>query len=187
MVFSRLESIWGLRGIGRLGGRLAWRIWAPITLNRETVSWQTRRINDEVGGKRWLSANPEQEAVPLRELIYGLDHVRHAALICEGLSDCWRLGPGAVACLGMGGITEAQIAALSTIPIRAVCFDDEPRAQIEAAKLASRLAEMPGETYRVELVDGSSGMDPGEASYKKIKRLRAEILGDKESPDWIIQ
>lgn len=186
MVFSGLESIWGLRGIGRLGGNLAWRIFIPATLNGQTVSWMTRRANDQAKTKRWLSALPEQESIPRRELVYGLDHVGHAAIIVEGPSDCWKVGPGAVACLGIGGITEAQIAALSTIPLRAVVFDDEPQAQLEASKLASRLSALPGETIRIELEDGASGMDPGALSTSDVRRLRAEVLGDRSRPDWLL-
>jgi hypothetical protein len=168
------SHLWGLKGIGPDGGNLAWRIFIPIMLHGKPVSWTTRAVGQRQGIARYLTAKPEQEEVSHREVLYGADYVRHAAIVVEGPFDAMRIGPGAVATLGIG-VSDAQINLLSKIPVRAICFDSEERAQRKAREIARRLEPMEGETYTVQL---STGKDPATVQESEIRSLRKKFLDD---------
>lgn len=183
LVSSEMEKLWHLQGTNHRAGRLAWRVVAPVLHHGKEVSWTSRRTGES--GKRWVSAKPEHESWPLGELVYGMQHVTSWAVIVEGPTDVWKVGPGAVACLGLGGMTNAQLLTLASIPNRWVLFDDEPRAQAEASKLCAKLAEFPGSTTRLELEDGFSGRDPGDCSYDEVLELR-QMVGCTREITWIL-
>lgn len=165
-----LAEIWGLQGIG-LAPKYAWRIFIPVIDRGRIVSWTTRSIGT---GVRYLSAPAEMEATPIKETLFGLDLVRHAIVVTEGPFDALRLGPGAVATMGVG-YSETQKAIVSKFPVRAVCFDNEPGAQKRAVRLVQDLAIFPGQTFRVEL----DAKDPGEASEKEVRRLRRSVFKEQ--------
>lgn len=169
---SQVARIWGVRGIG-IHHRLSWRLFIPIHLGGRIVSWTTRSIGSIGGGLRYISAKPTEEEFPLRDLLYGEDHVRHAAIVVEGPIDAWRIGPGAVATFGLG-VSSAQVRRIASFPMRVICFDSEPAAQARAERLCRELAGLPGRTERVEL---ETGADPAEASDVEIRELRAKYLG----------
>jgi DNA primase len=166
-----LKRLWGLQGIG-IAGRLSWRIYIPIVWGGKVVSWTSRSIAENPR-MRYLGAKPEQEAVAAKSILYGGDYVRNSVVICEGATDVWRLGPGAVATLGMSWTAE-QFAWLAWIPVRAVCFDNEPEAQKRARRLADDLAVFPGRTEVVEIETGDDVADADAAEVEEIRRLYLE-------------
>jgi hypothetical protein len=167
------EAIWGVKGLNHLGGRLAWRLFMPVTLRGVPVSWTTRSINHDCPmNRRYIAAKPDEEAIPLHDLLYGGDLVRWAVIVTEGPMDAMRVGPGAV-CLMGNRTTNAQLAALGTVPVRAIVLDSEPAAQRRARKLADMLSLLPGRTERVTL---ETGKDPCAASRREIRELRKRYL-----------
>jgi len=162
-----LVRLWGLQGLGPLAGRLSWRLWIPVHLDGEVVSWTTRAIGD--GDRRYISASPEDEAWPIKSTLYGWDYVRHAVIVCEGPADAWRVGPGAVATHGLA-VSSSQLKLLASVPRRIVCFDNSPVAQRTADGLCEQLRcfPVPGETIRVEI----DADDPGSASMREVVKLR---------------
>lgn len=171
---DRLARLYGVAGIGLEGGRLAWRLFLPVIWHGETVSWTTRAVADTQGA-RYHGARPEQEVLPAKTVLYGGDYVRHAAVVCEGPFDAMRIGPGAVATLGVQW-TEEQKCWLGRVPVRVICFDGEPAAQRRAEELAGRLAAYPGRTAVVRL---ESGPDPASAEQGEIDELRRLYLDEK--------
>ena len=165
----QLEQLWGVKGIG-LATRLAWRIWIPIHLHGEIVSWTTRSISDKAN-LRYITAKVEEESTPAKELLYGADHARHSIVIVEGPIDVWKIGPGAVATLGIS-YSRAQLRRMAEFPLRVVCFDNEPKAQERAMKICHELKDFHGTTKRVVL----RSKDPRSASKWEIKKLRKEFL-----------
>jgi len=163
---NELVSFWRLRAL-KIHDRLSWRIWIPVHFNGEVVSWTTRSIS-ETTRQRYIHARPEQESLPIKTLLYGWDFVRASVIICEGPTDVWRIGPGAVATFGIATSLE-QVRKLSSVPYRIVCFDNEPIAQKAADKLCDTLSNFPGTTLRVCL--GSK--DPGQATQEEITKLRS--------------
>lgn len=162
---DELEQLWGLRGIG-IASRLAWRIWIPIHYRGELVSWTTRAIGN--GGLRYVNAGQREESKSMKSLLYGHDFAGHSVVVVEGPADVWRIGPGAVATLGLQ-TTEDQASLISQFPRRAICFDNEPVAQLRASRLSRQLRDFEGETVVVLL---GRFKDAGEADDKTIETIR---------------
>lgn len=163
-----LSSFWGVQGIG-LTPSLSWRLFIPIHHHGQIVSWTTRAIVDTV--TRYINATEQQESMSAKGLLYGEDHVRHAVIVVEGPTDVWRIGPGAVATMGLG-FSQAQITKLIKYPVRVIVFDNEPQAQRQAHKLCTLLSPFDGKTIKQEL----HAKDPGSASVEEIKELRERYL-----------
>lgn len=169
---DELAERWGVQGIGLLGGKLAWRIFLPLRdQTGRTVSWTTRAIGNVPHGERYRGAKREQSLVPRGDCLGGIEHVRHAAVVCEGMFDSAWVGPGAVWTAGVG-YSRGQIAALAEIPVRAILFDREPAAQRRAHALAARLSVFSGETYVIE----TSGPDPATSPRAEAAEIRARFL-----------
>jgi len=165
---DELIELWGLRAIC-LSAKLSWRLFIPITLNHEMVSWTTRALSKRE--TRYISAAQNQEAIPHKQLLYGEDLTHHAIIVVEGPTDVWRIGPGAVATFGLA-CTSEQIDRIASHPIRAICFDNSVVAQKRAKVLADTLSLLPGETYIAQL----SGDDPDTSPKKEIRQLRKQFL-----------
>jgi hypothetical protein len=167
--WKELVKLWEIKGIG-LSHELSWRIFIPIIQNGSMVSWTTRSISDEHEG-RYVSAGPSRESVNHKDTLYGLDYCRHAVILCEGPTDVWAIGPGAVCSFGTG-YSVGQIERLSTYPVRVVCSDNERTAQKTAAAICRNLEVFPGETYNIRL----SCKDPAEC----LKKCPSELVHIRE-------
>ena len=166
---SRLVDTWGLKGIG-ISNRLSWRIWIPVHEGNQIVSWTTRSISDTVD-TRYVSASANEEAVPLKHLLYGEQYCHRAIIINEGPIDAWTIGPGAVATCGLG-FTKQQLLRMTRYYIRVVVFDSSPDAQRRARKLSDELSVFDGKTYNVEL----SGKDANSTPREEIEELRRTFI-----------
>lgn len=162
-------EVWGVGGIG-LAARYAWRLFLPVTQGGKVVSWTTRGTTDRP--PRYLSAPPEMESVSLRRTLYGENLVNgHSVIVVEGPTDCWRIGPGAIATYGSGW-SRSQVLRIGKYARRTVCFDNESEAQGRAKRLVEALGAFPGETCRVVL----KAADPGVARGREIQELRRRFL-----------
>lgn len=166
---DELVNLWDISGIG-ISQHLGWRIFIPIKLNHEAVSWTTRAIGET--NKRYISASHDTEAINHKSLLYGEDYAAHVIVIVEGPLDVWRIGPGAVATFGLNYSSE-QVKRMVTYPVRVVCFDAEPMAQKQAQKLADTLSLFPGETHVIQL---ESGKDAADAAKSEIRNIRKRFL-----------
>lgn len=169
----KIERLWRVKGISEKG-RLAWRLWIPIYYRGEVVSWTSRTIGN--ANPRYLSASPEQESVPIKDTLYGYDFVKNTIIVCEGPTDVWRVGPGAVATFGLN-YSSTQLDLIRRIPRRVVLFDKGVTAQKTAKKLCNELSFVPGETFSVQL----ESEDPGSATMDEIKALRERFEMGVES------
>lgn len=166
---EEIERLWSVRGIC-LHPRLPWRLFIPIFHNWEPVSWTTRSIVED-HAVRYRSATPEEEKIHLREILYGEDYCRHAIAVQEGPPDAWAIGPGAVATLGTG-YSELQLLRMIKYPVRIICFDNEPAAQVRARKLCDELAVFPGTTHNVTF----SAKDASRSPKSEIREFRKRFL-----------
>ncbi len=166
-----LVRLWELQGIA-IHASLAWRIFIPIHLHGEIVSWTTRSIRDDTE-LRYISAAPHQEAVPHKDILYGEDYCRHTIIPVEGPTSVWRIGPGAACTFGTT-FTDQQVERISRYPRRVICFDAEPEAQRQASELCDRLEVFPGETINIVL---EGGKDPDE-SRLEAREIRERFLND---------
>lgn len=165
-----IRRIWKVRGTG-WESELPWRLFIPVQVNGENVSWTTRGLNEEE--PRYINADPAREKVSIKEVLYGEDYVGSSIIVHEGCTDVWRTGFGSVATMGLQ-YTPTQLALIARYPKRTICFDSSPDAQQRAGKLAVELMIFPGKTQLVEL----DAKDPGSASKKETKALRKHALGE---------
>lgn len=166
-----IAALWGVQGVGRAGGRYAWRLFIPVVSGGKTVSWTTRSISDK-HDQRYLAAGPEQEVLNHRHLLYGEDLCGHTVVLVEGPTDAWRVGPGACATFGTG-LSARQIRRMARFACRVVLFDSDGPGRKRAAELADMLAPLPGATFNVRL---ESGKDPGSADEDELCALRKRFL-----------
>jgi len=169
--WQKLDRLWNIQGL-EIASDYAWRLFIPIIYHGEVVSWTTRTISSDPTITRYLSSPPEKEAINHKELLYGEDYARQAIVIVEGPTDVWRIGPGAVATMGVG-YSQAQVNRMLRFPIRAICFDSEPTAQKRAKELRNALLGLGGDTCNIVL---ETGKDAGDASWKEVRDIRNEIL-----------
>jgi len=164
-----IQKTWQIKGIG-MHASLAWRIFIPIIYRGDIVSWTTRSVSSD-NPKRYISASKEHEALPAKSLLYGEDLTNDAIIICEGPLDVWRIGPGAVATMGVG-YSQGQVEKIIKHHKRIICFDNEPEAQKRAKRLCNDISSFPGETFNAVL----NGKDAAESSDKDIWKLRRALL-----------
>ena len=167
---DELVAKWGIGGIGPDGGRWKWRIFIPVFWKGTPVSWTTRAIGPDVE-PRYLSAPPEREAVPLKDLVFGLDRCRNSVGVVEGPFDAMRVGYGAACTFGIV-VTRVQVGKIAKIPIRYVIPDNEPAAVRSAQKLCDSLSVFPGTTSLVRI----AAKDPGESTEEELCQIR-NLLG----------
>jgi hypothetical protein len=166
---KELVKLWQLQGIG-LAPKLQWRVFIPFLYEGETVSWTTRSIVPNAN-LRYVSAKPEEESIAMNEALWGEDYVRHSIVVTEGAFDAMKIGPGAVAIMGLN-VSPTQIMRISKYPTRAVCFDSEAEAQQRARSLCNTLSALPGKTIRIEL----DSKDAASSSDREVKKIREEFL-----------
>lgn len=163
-----IQNMWGVSCFSTLRSPSEYhnRLFIPITLAGEVVSWTTRSILPDAK-LRYLSASAAQESIPHKSLLYGEDYARHAIIITEGPLDVWKIGPGAVATFGTN-FTPDQVYRMSKYPRRIICFDKETTAQNQAMKLTKQLSVFPGITANVKL----EAADPGAAEEDELNEIR---------------
>lgn len=156
---DNLVEEWGLR-MAPHTGNYKFRIIAPIFYNHQMVSFQGR----DYTGKSEL----KYKACPIpmeirhhKDILYGLDKCKgDSIVITEGITDVWRLGPGAVCTFGIK-FKAAQVQEIARRGFRRIhiLFDWEEFAYYQAVRLASMLG-INGMDAVVHSIM-SEGMDPG--------------------------
>lgn len=136
-------KLWNVQAI-RQTTQYSWRLFIPITIAGEVVSWTTRSISDRPQ-KRYINAPGDHEKVSAKSVLYGADRAGPGIVICEGPLDAWAIGPGGTAIMGLT-YSQAQIEQMARHPFRVIWFDGERAAQRRARKLADDLSQFEGET-----------------------------------------
>lgn len=160
-----LVERWQIGGLSALGGNYAWRIFIPVIYDEKPVSWTTRALNDN--GMRYLNAPPENETFSIKKVLYGEEYCQHSIVVTEGVTDVWKIGPGAVCTMGLS-YTKVQLLRMTRFQKVFVCFDPDADGQRRASKLCDELAPIHCEVRNFILDSG----DPGSASEKELNRVR---------------
>lgn len=167
---TAVEEEWELRSTIGFSGEWSWRIVTPVKNSLgKIVAYTGRALRDEVN-PRWKMSADEEIAEDPKKLIYGIEKAKDRILIVEGISDVWRMGPGAVALMGINW-KEEQAHILKDYLYRAIMFDPEKEAQRQAQDLANWLAPFKGET---EIITDLSS-DPGDLSQKEADHIMKEL------------
>lgn len=171
---DEVASLWGVQGIG-VAPRCQWSLFIPVRLGTEPVSWTTRSIGST--GQRYKTAEPHEEKVHVRNLLYGEENARHAIVVVEGAPDVWSIGPGGVGTLGTG-FSQSQVLRMSKYPVRVVVFNAEPDAQRRARNLCKVLKVFQGDTFNVVLETGKDVNDclRSRAGRREVRTLQRRFL-----------
>jgi hypothetical protein len=167
-----LERCYGLMGLNR-HSEYGHRIIAPITFEGRLVSYQGRIIVDiEDKSKRYKACAMKDEAIHHKHLLYGWDQASgDSCVVVEGITDQWRLGPGALATFGTGFKTEQAVLLQRRFKRVFIMFDPEPQAQCVAEDLGWWLAGMGTE---VLFPDGLT-TDPGDLKQEEADAIMREL------------
>lgn len=169
---TALVKLWSIGGIGISHNGLSWRVFIPVHQHGTPVTWTSRSTSQNETHRKYHTATPSQSSVPPSDVLYGVDYVRHAAVVVEGPADVWAVGPGAVCTLGLS-YSRAQLLQLSRYSVGAVCYDSEPQAQRRANELVDELSLFGGQWSNIVL----DANDPGSADKCEIELLRKEVFG----------
>jgi hypothetical protein len=165
-----LANVWDVGGVGRDGGDWAWRVVYPVhNAAGRVIAYQGRAVGKAEPRYRFTEDRLCVEDPKL--VLYGFHMVPgNTVCIVEGVTGVWRIGPGAVATMGITWKRE-QLHQLRHVKNKFVMFDPEPAAQARALALARELAQFPGST---EVLTGFA-VDSGAISPARAVALRKEI------------
>lgn len=168
---------WGKKDID-----VGYRIVIPVyDLEGRAVAWQARAINDEVQQPRYLFPDVEECLMHYKHTLYGAETctARDSIVVCEGIFDQWRLGPGAVATFGTS-LTREQVNLLSRWRRVFFLFDPEDTAQAHGRDYARDLAAAGCrvEVCRTDNRDAAGNLkDPGDMTPQEAREIMQELLG----------
>lgn len=158
---NKLEDDWGIRA-GIESGDYRYRLMIPIFHDGQIVSFQGRDITGKQEEKYKTCAGTY-----INNYLYGLGYIHNdRVIICEGVTDVWRLGKGnAVATFGINFSNE-QIKLLikQNIKRALIYFDSEHQAQEQALKLKGTL-----EMFNIECLNFTiKELDPADLNKKEV-------------------
>lgn len=166
---DRLESLWGLQSTGPIslldGIDYKHRIIAPIEWDGTIVSFQGRDATDR-HAKKYLACPKERETIHHKEILYGHQAMwSEVGIVCEGITDVWRLGEQSCATFGIK-YTPKQLRLLAKLFSRLfIIFDDDPQAIKQAYKLKTDLEFRGVDAQIISIVGDPGGMSQDEANY----------------------
>lgn len=169
---EKIEDVWGIKSTDVIGD-YKHRIFIPIFYRGEIVSFQCRTPYEHVGLRYKTCAKPH-EKIHHKHILYGIDNVvDDTIVVVEGVTDVWRLGPGAVSTFGLG-YTREQVFLISKFKNIFILFDNEPAAQETARKLAEEVAYIT-KKGRVIVVNSKTSGDPGDLPQEEANKLMLNI------------
>lgn len=154
-------------------GKYKWRIIAPIILEGKIVNFVAISV---VGAEPKAKNCPNNEAIIDRlDLLYNFDSITNRrALVVEGATDVWRMGPGCVGTLSTN-FTTAQVRLLSKACDEVFIMFDSKKKDHNAPKQALSLAnQLTGLIKNVEILDLKEG-DPADLTDEEAMKIRREI------------
>lgn len=163
---------WGIKSTSHIG-KYKHRILAPIYFENQLVSFQTRDITNKQ--TRYLPCEKEKEIIPFKETIYGYDKAinNKRCIVVEGITDVWRLGPGAVGLYGKD-YTEFQVRILANnFDLIFIMLDPEYQAQEKALLLRDSIY-LSSSKIEVDIIEMDHG-DPGDMSNQEAKYWMKEL------------
>jgi 5S rRNA maturation endonuclease (ribonuclease M5) len=150
-------------------GRWGYRLIVPVIFNGEMVNFTAMDVSGQ--STKYIHCPNEQAIMDMKSVLYNFDTVRDRVIVCEGVTDVWRMGDGAVATFGTQ-FTERQINLLvERVKQVWVLYDSD------ATKKGERLAyQLSGVVDRVENISLSKG-DPADLSPAMVRKIRRWVYG----------
>lgn len=146
------------------------RIFIPITMNGELVSFTARDYTEEQSPKY---QHPVLEAVriPPSSCLYNIDSVKKRAVVLEGPTDVWRMGQATTSIQGKI-LTKEQIRMLAEKRLERLVILFDENAEEQAALAANQLRGLADDIRIARLDHG----DPGELTTIEAIKIKRELL-----------
>jgi DNA primase len=165
---------------GGITGHWSFRIIIPIFYRNKIVSYQGRSLYSKEKCKeldilRYHTLDISSSVIDAKRILYNLDNcLEDWAILEEGATDVWRLGPKNV-CATLGTeMSENQIILLANRFKKIILlFDNEKEAQDRAKKYGQQLA---GLGVEVEIFNPEFEHDPGDYSASEEAEVRRELI-----------
>lgn len=158
--------------IGDQKSDFSWRIFIPIYMRRELVSYTAR---DYTGQREPRYKHPFLEAckIPASSTIYNMDTVKDKCIILEGPTDVWRMGDE---CISLQGIkyTKEQIRYLSEMKLKKAVVMFDAGKEEEATELAKTLSLFVRKVLVASLPFG----DPAELPSSEAVKIKYQLLNE---------
>ena len=133
---------------------------------RRFVTFTARTIFDDIEPK-YKNLEIEKSVLDAKSTIYNIDRAKDKIIICEGVTDVWRLGDGSVSLSGKTA-TNMQLSILASKKINTAFVLLDEDAETEAYELSGKLTAV---IKNVEFIPIEGG-DPCELEYNEINYLR---------------
>ena len=172
--WKRLQRDWDISFTNQVTKQgYEWRVLIPFYHKGQLVTYQARSINPE-SELRYRACPAQEEVIDVKQVLYGLDDAVSRTAVCvEGITDVWKLGPGAVGTQGIDFSEEQVQLLVSNFDNVLILFDSEKQAQKQAELLSMKLSMFEVDSEIVTLRDYG---DPGELSRKEGRTLMKELL-----------
>ena len=165
---NEIKNTWKVQGTNHIDPDYKWRIIAPITFRGQVVSYQARDIGDFQEPK-YRACPPEYEVVSHKDVLYGFDEARgDSVVVVEGITDVWRLGPGAVATFGTKWTKPQALLMIQKWDKIFLLFDPDDPGRLAGLSLYHFLR---GFKENVELLELNGYSDPGSMPDSEAKYL----------------
>ena len=171
---DKLIKMWDLKGTHNIG-EYRFRIMAPIMYKAKMVSYTGRDITGKAGIK-WKTCKAENEVVPHKHILYGLDHCKSdSCLVVEGPGDVWRMGYNAVSTFGTSFKLEQAMLLCNRFKRVFILYDAEPKAQEQARALGVLLS---ARRIEVEILQLTECNDPGDLNQNEADDIMKSLFGE---------
>ncbi|KKN02492.1 hypothetical protein LCGC14_1117180 [marine sediment metagenome] len=170
---DEISAVWDVQATG-IHGDYRNRLYIPITLNRQVISYTARDFTGKKEDADKYRACPDAEEVYHHKFaLYGLDQASgDTCAVTEGCPDVWRFGPNALGTYGTKFLPQ-QVRVIAKRFDRAFLFFDPDPAGIEAGE--KMYQALDARAVDCEILYNDAGVDPGAMDQQEINQLRKEI------------
>jgi DNA primase len=167
---GKLEREWELKGVSKFGPYKG-RILAPIRLDNELISYQTRDITGKARA-RYMACPDDEEVYHHQYSLYGIDKCHgQTVVVVEGITDVWRLGTGATGTFGIDYLPQQMLMIARRFNNVFIFYDNEDQAQEKADQLSFDLTKFG---KKCEIITTDTG-DPGDMQQDDADCLMEDL------------
>lgn len=151
-------------------GDYNYRIVIPYFYREKLVTFTTRAINDS-SELRYKNLSSELSILKTTDTLYNIDTVKNTVIICEGVTDVWRMGNGNVA-LSTNRISNNQVKQLHEKKISKALILLDSETEVLAEDVAEKIGLFVPEVKIITLDHG----DPAELKQEEVEKIRRILL-----------
>ncbi len=150
-------------------GNYSYRLIIPVIIDGITVNFTARDVTG-LQDTKYKNCKNDDAILSMKECLYNVDSIKNKAIICEGVTDVWRIGKGSVATMGVE-YTSTQLAMLSRKEPKEIYILYDSDAIKKAEKLSMAVSTFCSKVEILELERG----DPADMTREEAITLRKEI------------